>query len=85
VKVKDILPPDTPSHGFDTVADGLRFSQLQVEKYLEAADAALDAAINLTEKPKRFHERMSLKEEKTIRENLDTPEGTVKDLERRCW
>lgn len=79
VKVKDILPPDTPSHGFDTVADGLRFSQLQVEKYLESADAALDAAIDLTEKPKRFHERMSLKEEKTIRENLDTPEGTVKD------
>jgi hypothetical protein len=77
VNVRDILPPDTPSHGFDTVADGLRFSQLQMEKYLEAADTALEAAIVLTEEPKRFHKRMSLKEEKGIRENLDTPEGKV--------
>lgn len=77
VNVRDILPPDTPAHGFDTVADGLRFSQLQIEKYLEAADTALEAAIVLTEEPKRFHKRMSLKEEKGIRENLDTPEGKV--------
>ncbi len=79
VQVRDILPPDTPSHGFDTVADGLRFSQLQMEKYLEAADTALDAALVLTEEPQRFKKRMSLKDEKGIRENLDTPEGTVKD------
>jgi mono/diheme cytochrome c family protein len=79
VNVRDILPPDTPSHGFDTVADGLRFSQLQIEKYLEAADVALDAAIDLTEEPERFHKRMSLRDEKAIRENLDTPEGTVTD------
>ena len=79
VNLKDILPPDTPSHGFDTVADGLRFSQLQMEKYLEAADTALDAALILTEEPQRFKKRMTLKDEKGIRENLDTPEGTIKD------
>lgn len=79
VNVKDNLPPDTPSHGFDTVADGLRFSQLQMEKYLEAADVALDAAIDLTEQPERFNRRLSLKDEKAIRENLDTPDGAIKD------
>src|SRR5438093_1193595 len=35
-----MLPADTPTLGFDTVADGLRFSTLQMEKYLEAADRA---------------------------------------------
>ncbi|MBL8892397.1 MAG: DUF1592 domain-containing protein [Planctomycetaceae bacterium] len=79
VNVKDILPPDTPSDGFDTVAVGLRFSQLQMEKYLEAADVALDAAIDLTERPERFHRRLSLKDEPAIRENLDTAEGTIRD------
>ncbi len=79
VRLRDILPPDTPSHGFDTVADGLRFSQLQMEKYLEAADTALDAAIVLTEEPKRFQRRLTLKEEKEVRRNLDTPEGKITD------
>jgi len=79
VRLRDILPPDTPAHGFDTVADGLRFSQLQMEKYLEAADEALDAAIVLTEAPPRFHKRLLLKEEKEIRKNLDTPEGKITD------
>ena len=77
--LRDILPGDTPLHGFDTVGEDLRFSQLQMEKYLEAADTALDAAIVLTELPERFQKRMSLKDEKHIRENLDTPEGTVRD------
>ena len=46
-----LLPEDTPMHGYDTVADGLRFSQLQLEKYLEAADVALDAAVILSNPP----------------------------------
>jgi hypothetical protein len=35
-----MLPEDTPLHGFDTVAEGQRFSQLQMGTYLEAADLA---------------------------------------------
>ena len=45
--VRDLLAIDTPMHGFDTVAEGLRFSQLQIEKYLEIADTALEAAVDL--------------------------------------
>lgn len=77
--LKHILPEDTPMHGFDTVAEGLRFSQLQIEKYLEAADAALDAAIVLGKKPAGVNQRYSYKNEQGIRKNLDTPPGTLSD------
>lgn len=77
--LKHILPEDTPLHGFDTVAEGLRFSQLQIEKYLEAADAALDAAIVLSKRPVGIKERYSYKNEQGIRKNLDTPVGTLSD------
>ena len=79
VAVKEMLPPDTPAHGFDTVAEGLRLSALHLEKYLEAADAALDAALVFTEPAPPFRERLRLKDEKSVRENLDTPEGKVTD------
>ncbi|WP_395748965.1 DUF1592 domain-containing protein [Prosthecobacter sp.] len=77
--LKHILPEDTPLHGFDTVAEGLRFSQLQIEKYLEAADAALDAAIVLSRRPVAINQRYSYKNEQGIRKNLDTPPGTLSD------
>ena len=79
VPLKQILPEDTPMHGFDTVAEGLRFSQLQIEKYLEAADVALDAAIVLTQKPDHLKQRYSYKDEEGIRKNLDTPAGKQTD------
>ncbi len=70
---------ETPMHGFDTVAEGLRFSPLHLEKYLEAADAGLNAAINLQPHPKYLRKRFSLKDEKGVRENLDFPDGKIKD------
>src|SRR5690606_22470232 len=72
----NILPADTPMHGFDTVADGLRLSTLQMEKYLEAADVALEAAIDFGPEPKQISGRMFLKDEEGVRKNLDMPEGT---------
>ncbi len=72
-----LLPADSPMHGFDTVAEGLRLSTLQMEKYLEAADIALDAAINLAPEPDPVKGHWLVKEEQGIRKNLDTPEGTI--------
>jgi len=72
-----ILPADTPAHGFDTVAEGLRLSMLQMEKYLEAADVALDAAINLGPQPEEKKVHWVAKEDKDVRKNLDTPEGEL--------
>lgn len=71
-----LLPADTPLHGFDTVAEGLRLSTLQMEKYLEAADVAIDAAINLGPEPTQLKGRWFLKDEEGVRKNLDKPDGT---------
>ncbi len=44
-EVKDILPEDTSSMGFDNIAAALNVSSVLMERYLEAADAALDAVM----------------------------------------
>jgi mono/diheme cytochrome c family protein len=45
VDVRDRLPADAVSHGFDNLADALSVSPVQVQRYLEAAELALDAAV----------------------------------------
>lgn len=79
----ELLPEDTPMHGFDTVAEGLRFSQLQLEKYLEAADAALEAATRPQERPALVKGRYSYKEEKSILKNLDLPDDPPADPKKK--
>src|SRR5271170_6445003 len=49
--VKDILPPDPSSAGFDDVAAVQDVSYVHIARYLEAADSALDAALVLRPKP----------------------------------
>ncbi|MCC2671924.1 MAG: Planctomycete cytochrome, partial [Armatimonadetes bacterium] len=45
ISVKEILPEDTVSHGFDNVGAALNVSPALIERYLEASDAVLDAAV----------------------------------------
>ncbi len=45
LEIKELLPADGSRHGFDKVGDALDLSHVQLAKYLEAADRALDAAI----------------------------------------
>jgi hypothetical protein len=45
LKVKAMLPEDGKAFGFDKSAAGLDLSYVQLAKYMETADAALDAAI----------------------------------------
>lgn len=42
--LKALLPADTSGYGFDNIANALSSSPLLVERYLDAADAALNAA-----------------------------------------
>jgi hypothetical protein len=77
--LREILPEDTPLHGFDTVADGLRLSAMHLEKYLETADLALEDALRLTTKPPPIKGRFFLKDEKDVRKHLDTAVGFVRD------
>ncbi|WP_206292618.1 DUF1592 domain-containing protein [Humisphaera borealis] len=45
LEIKEILPADGSRHGFDKVGEALDLSHVQLARYLEAADRALDAAI----------------------------------------
>lgn len=58
VAVKEILPEDAVANGFDNVGAALNISPVLMERYLEAADAALNAAAapvhKLVSKTERF-------------------------------
>lgn len=41
----ELLPEDAKTQGFDNVAEGMTFSSVLMEKYLEAANAAFDGVI----------------------------------------
>ncbi|OAI47708.1 hypothetical protein AYO44_09095 [Planctomycetaceae bacterium SCGC AG-212-F19] len=60
VSVKEILPEDSTSHGFDNVGAALHMSPVQIERYLEAADAVLDAAVAPVHKLQSKKERYDL-------------------------
>lgn len=75
-----LLPEETPLHGFDTVSDGLRFSPLHIDKYLDAADVALGEAIQLAEPPKFIDQRFLYKEQEGILRNLKEEKSILRDL-----
>jgi hypothetical protein len=45
IPLKDFLPEDPRSDGFDTVAEAQQVSHFLLEKFLDAADAAIDATV----------------------------------------
>src|SRR5262245_60164345 len=51
VDLLEMLPPDTQAFGFDNVGEALHVSSFLMEKYLEAADTALNVAIANGPKP----------------------------------
>lgn len=70
--LKDLLAPDTSSEGFDNRAEALHLSSFQMEQYLEAADAVLDAAIAGGPRPTTIKRHLSIKDERTVK-----PTGSV--------
>ena len=57
--VRDLLPEDGRADGYDKVGGALDLSHVQLSKYLEAADKALNAAIaTQPERPPLFKERL---------------------------
>lgn len=46
IPLKDLLPEDRASHGFETVAEGQQLSHHQLGRYLDVADRALDEAFH---------------------------------------
>ena len=52
LEVKDALPADSESHGFDTVGEALTVSYVQQDAYLQTAQSALERATALYPQPK---------------------------------
>ncbi|MEW6305180.1 MAG: DUF1592 domain-containing protein [Verrucomicrobiota bacterium] len=57
VNVMELLPEDGIAHGFDKIDTALTLSPVQMEKYLEAADLALDTALGVGPRPQVVRER----------------------------
>ncbi len=64
VRVKDLLPEDTPSSGFDNVGEGLAVSAEAIQAYLRAADVALDAAFGPVAEPPHIQHVTNLVDQK---------------------
>jgi hypothetical protein len=64
IDLQDLLPPDTPAHGFDNVGEALHTSSFLMERYLEAADSALNVAIANRPRPPLLKKRYLLKDER---------------------
>ncbi len=60
VRVKEMLPEDTIAQGFDNVGAALNVSPVLMERYLEAADAVITAAIAPVHKLESKTERFNL-------------------------
>jgi hypothetical protein len=68
VDLKELLPADSSANGFDNVGEALHLSSFQMEKYLEAADKALDLAIaNRPEPPPAVKKRYFMKDQHQVK------------------
>ena len=58
--LKSLLPEDTTALGFDNIGEALHLSSVLMERYLEAADAALDEVFVKGDRPetKKWHVTM---------------------------
>lgn len=65
VSVKELLPQDNPTAGFDNVGEGLAVSPEATAAYLRAADVALDAVFGPPTKPKFIKHETNLLDQKT--------------------
>ena len=52
LELKEMLPPDPEAYGFDNVAEAQEISYVQLARYLEAAEVAIDEAMQLRPAPK---------------------------------
>lgn len=72
VELKDLLPLNTSTSGFDNSAESLHVSSYLMENYLAAADRVLDAAIANRPRPRTIKQRHDIKDETTVK-----PTGSV--------
>lgn len=69
IDLKETLPEDSTAHGFDNIGDALNVSSVLLERYLEAADSALAAAIQTGPRPQTVKARYSYKDERRVKDH----------------
>lgn len=67
IDVQEMLPADTSADGFDNVGEALHVSSFLMERYLEAADKALNLAIANGPQPPLFKKRLLVQDERQIK------------------
>ena len=67
VDLKEMLPLDSSANGFDNVGNALHTSSFLMEKYLDAANIALDEAIANRPRPKTVFTRYIVKDQNCVR------------------
>lgn len=69
--LKDLLPADSSADGFDNIGDALHTSSFLLDRYLEAADTALNQAIANRPQPKSTKTRYLLTESHQVRSTTE--------------
>ena len=72
IDLKELLPQDTSADGFDNVGEALHTSSFLMERYLEAADKALNLAIANGPQPPMITKRYSLKESHQVKSTTES-------------
>jgi len=86
VRLKEQLPQDSAADGFDNAGAAHHTSSFLMEKYLEAADLALDAAIaNRPQPPASLRQRYSLKDGHPVRNTTEDVYRFGEDGEVTCF
>ena len=68
---QELLPQDSSADGFDNVGEALHVSSFLMERYLEAANIAMDLAIANRPQPPIISKRYSLKESHQVRSTTE--------------
>ncbi len=72
VKLKNMLPQDSSANGFDNVGEALHTSSFLMERYIEAAQLALDQAIvDTPQPPKSETKRVTLHDAHQVRSSTE--------------
>jgi len=67
IDLVELLPLDSSSHGFDNLGEAMHISSFLMERYLEAADKALNVAIANAPQPPYQKKRYFLKESMAVK------------------
>lgn len=71
IDLQDVLPQDGAAAGFDNVGEALHTSSFLMERYLEAAEKALDLAIANKPRPPLIKKRYSLKDQHQVKSTTE--------------